>query len=115
MSRQREYLADASAVQFTRYPDGLVQAFEVLENGGKSTKMENPSSPSVIATIAFLWFFPAAKALIPCSGIRYKLGVGTLAAKACSATIFQLNMWRSVLYVEETGVPGENDRPVANH
>jgi Zn-dependent protease with chaperone function len=44
MSRQREYLADASAVQFTRYPDGLVQAFKVLENGGKSTKMENPSS-----------------------------------------------------------------------
>jgi Zn-dependent protease with chaperone function len=34
MSRQREYLADASAVQFTRYPDGLVQAFKVLENGG---------------------------------------------------------------------------------
>jgi hypothetical protein len=24
-------------------------------------------------------------------------------------------MWRSVLFVEETGVPGENDRPVANH
>jgi hypothetical protein len=31
------------------------------------------------------------------------------------STIFQLNMWRSVLFVEETGVPGENDRPVANH
>ena len=31
------------------------------------------------------------------------------------STIFQLNMWWSVLYVEETGVPGENDRPVANH
>jgi hypothetical protein len=30
------------------------------------------------------------------------------------STIFQLNMWRSVLFVEETGVPGENDRPVAN-
>ena len=26
-----------------------------------------------------------------------------------------VNMWRSVLFVEETGVPGENDRPVANH
>ena len=23
--------------------------------------------------------------------------------------------WRSVLLVEETGVPGENHRPVANH
>jgi len=24
-------------------------------------------------------------------------------------------LWRSVLLVEETGVPGENHRPVANH
>ena len=31
------------------------------------------------------------------------------------STIFQLNMWRSVLFVEETGVPGENKRPAANH
>ena len=31
------------------------------------------------------------------------------------STIFQLNMWRSVLFVEETGVPEENKRPVANH
>jgi hypothetical protein len=29
--------------------------------------------------------------------------------------IFQLNMWRSVLFVKETRVPGENKRPVANH
>jgi hypothetical protein len=26
-----------------------------------------------------------------------------------------LNLWRSVLFVEETGVPGENKRSVANH
>jgi Peptidase family M48. len=38
MSRQREYLADASAVQFTRYPEGLVQAFEVLKTGKKSNQ-----------------------------------------------------------------------------
>jgi len=31
------------------------------------------------------------------------------------STIFQLNMWRSDLFVEETGVPGENKRPAANH
>jgi hypothetical protein len=31
------------------------------------------------------------------------------------STIFQLNMWRSVLFVEEIGVSGENKRPVANH
>jgi hypothetical protein len=29
--------------------------------------------------------------------------------------IFQINIWRSVLFVKETGVPGENKRPVANH
>jgi hypothetical protein len=31
------------------------------------------------------------------------------------STIFQLNIWQSVLFAEETGVPGENNRPVANH
>lgn len=30
VSRQREYLADASAVQFTRNPDGLAEALEIL-------------------------------------------------------------------------------------
>jgi Zn-dependent protease with chaperone function len=53
MSRQREYLADASAVQFTRYPDGLVNAFEVLKNGGKSTVMENPSSKEYAHAMMF--------------------------------------------------------------
>ena len=31
------------------------------------------------------------------------------------SAIVQLNMWRSVLFAEETDVPGENNRPVANH
>jgi len=31
------------------------------------------------------------------------------------SAIVQLNMWRSVLFVKETGVPSENNRPVANH
>jgi Zn-dependent protease with chaperone function len=53
MSRQREYLADASAVQFTRYPEGLVQAFELLENEQKSTKMENPSSKEYAHAMMF--------------------------------------------------------------
>lgn len=35
ISRQREYLADASAVQFTRYPDGLGGALKVI--GGSTT------------------------------------------------------------------------------
>ena len=32
MSRQREYLADAGAVELTRYPDGLIGALKKLEN-----------------------------------------------------------------------------------
>jgi heat shock protein HtpX len=53
MSRQREYLADASAVQFTRYPDGLVEAFEILKDGGKSTKVENPNSKEYAHAMMF--------------------------------------------------------------
>ncbi|KAA0445306.1 MAG: M48 family metalloprotease [Candidatus Thioglobus sp.] len=53
MSRQREYLADASAVQFTRYPDGLVRAFEVLKSGKKSTKMTHPSSKEYAHAMMF--------------------------------------------------------------
>ena len=37
----------------------------------------------------------------------------------CSATFNNISfifiLWRSVLLVEETGVPGENRRPVASH
>jgi len=35
----------------------------------------------------------------------------------CNATFNNISVisWRSVLLVEETGVPGENHRPVASH
>jgi Zn-dependent protease with chaperone function len=36
VSRQREFLADASSVQFTRNPDGLVSALEKIRKDGKS-------------------------------------------------------------------------------
>ena len=48
VSRQREYLADASAVQFTRYPQGLVGALKKI--GGftaKTAAMQHPSAGEV--------------------------------------------------------------------
>jgi len=44
MSRQREYLADASAVQFTRHPQGIAGALRVIRDGGKSTLVSHPEA-----------------------------------------------------------------------
>ena len=43
VSRQREFLADASAVQFTRNPAGLSGALQKL--GGYGSRMESPNAP----------------------------------------------------------------------
>lgn len=40
-SRRREYLADASAAQFTRYPEGLASALEKIASGPFSAKNVN--------------------------------------------------------------------------
>lgn len=47
VSRQREFLADAAAVQFTRNPDGIGRA--LMRIGGKDTAgiMENPKSAEI--------------------------------------------------------------------
>lgn len=42
VSRQREYLADASAVQFTRQTDGLVGALSKIESGVAGARIEHP-------------------------------------------------------------------------
>ena len=55
VSRQREYLADASAVQFTRNPAGLVGALKKLGGYSTGSKVQSPhaletahlSSPTV--------------------------------------------------------------------
>ena len=47
VSRQREYLADASAVQFTRNPDGIAGALKRIGGLEFGSKVENPSAPEI--------------------------------------------------------------------
>ena len=44
LSRQREYLADASAVQFTRNPDGLSGALKVIGSSSAGSAMATPAA-----------------------------------------------------------------------
>ena len=46
ISRQREFLADATAVSLTRYPDGLISALEKLKNN-KPLKRQNSTTASL--------------------------------------------------------------------
>ncbi len=47
VSRQREYLADASAVQFTRNPDGIAGALKRIGGLEAGSKVENPGAAEV--------------------------------------------------------------------
>jgi len=47
VSRQREYLADAAAVQFTRNPAGIVSALKVIGAHLGSTRLENQHAEEV--------------------------------------------------------------------
>lgn len=47
VSRQREYLADASAVQFTRNPDGIAGALKKIGGLEAGSGVENPGAPEV--------------------------------------------------------------------
>ena len=53
ISRQREFLADASAVQFTRNPDGIASALEKI--GGFGSQIESPHAE----TASHMFFSPA--------------------------------------------------------
>lgn len=46
VSRQREFLADASSVQFTRYPQGLANALKLIGGYGSGTKVRHPRAAS---------------------------------------------------------------------
>jgi Zn-dependent protease with chaperone function len=45
VSRQREFLADASAVQFTRNPSGIAGALKRIGGYAAGAKIENPNAP----------------------------------------------------------------------
>ena len=47
VSRQREYLADASAVQYTRNPDGIGQALMQIARNQDRSYIENPKSAEI--------------------------------------------------------------------
>lgn len=47
LSRQREYLADASAVQFTRNPDGISGALRKIGGFARGSKMHSPHTEEV--------------------------------------------------------------------
>ncbi|MCK4873061.1 MAG: M48 family metallopeptidase [Phycisphaerales bacterium] len=45
VSRQREFLADASAVQFTRNPDGIAGALRKIGGFSTGARIDNPNAP----------------------------------------------------------------------
>lgn len=47
VSRQREYLADASAVQYTRNPDGIGQALMQIARHQERSYLKNPNSAEI--------------------------------------------------------------------
>ncbi|MFT5722209.1 MAG: Zn-dependent protease with chaperone function [Motiliproteus sp.] len=59
VSRQREFLADASAVQFTRNPQGIADAFKVIGGHQYGAELLSPAS----AEVSHLFFGQSFKSL----------------------------------------------------
>lgn len=47
VSRQREYLADASAVNITRYPEGMIDALKKLQSHSQPLKSQNVAAEAM--------------------------------------------------------------------
>jgi heat shock protein HtpX len=50
VSRQREYLADSSAVLITRYPEGMISALKKLGETTRPMRQQNPATSSLFIT-----------------------------------------------------------------
>lgn len=47
ISREREYLADASAAHLTRYPEGMISALKKLDTHARPMKQQNPATEAL--------------------------------------------------------------------
>lgn len=47
VSREREYLADASAVNLTRYPEGMIAALKKLDSHARPMRRQNPATEAL--------------------------------------------------------------------
>lgn len=47
VSREREYLADASAAHITRYPEGMISALKKLDTHAQPMKRQNPAAEAL--------------------------------------------------------------------
>ncbi|MBR1802330.1 zinc metalloprotease HtpX [Candidatus Saccharibacteria bacterium] len=47
VSREREYLADISAVKLTRYPEGMISALKKLDEQGRPMKRQNSATAAM--------------------------------------------------------------------
>lgn len=47
VSREREYLADASAAHLTRYPEGMIAALKKLDTHAQPMKHQNPATEAL--------------------------------------------------------------------
>ena len=47
VSRQREFLADASAARITRYPEGMIAALKKLQAHTQPMKNQNPATAAM--------------------------------------------------------------------
>ena len=47
LSRKREFLADATAIEFTRNPDGLISALKKLDNDPNELKTSNKATANL--------------------------------------------------------------------